>query len=582
MQEYISKIRKLGHNDTLNKNTFNSIINQLQHNIDLLYRSNATFANNWNISELVYGNLMDYDQAGIKRYVNGGLLDSIEKMLSFNVTVGQIEYKDSTILNNNYWLCWKVPYIDSNENIKLIRTISIPESLKHQNILIGIKFISLTGLSVITKEQFEIYVNDTYCGTGITDVIYIDNNQTCKTIYGVYNLANEETNLEITLVRSYNNNKIPINYTVNIESMFVGLNTLGISPHILNFPSATSKFSTSGNDINNFFDFNNNSVKPIPTFITNSETLGTSGSLTVNITQQGTNIDNNYFLGISGSGNKLGTDYDNLMSTEDFFNKNDFITDRVNIFLSESENYDVFTFNKNNYHVHIDSNVTNLKINSIVIDNISNVIFEVNENVNNTEVTIENIEIKGVSTFKFNSVNNKTILYNKNISIDESSNLIINSAVFSAPVVDSGSISVVNNSSVVVNIKMSDLNNTDSNYGFGCSVAPMYIDSSDVKFNNYNPQMNFHIGRGDLDVALELKDSNFCSSNFSKLTTSSISKKFKGTKKSSFEITGNIQLDGGATAFTDLQLQGYSSFASTVSISGIEQNLSDSVVYSLD
>ena len=66
MEEYINRVRKLGPNDVVNGETFNTVIQQLQHNVDLLYRSQASSVQNWNISEILFGNMMDYDQIGQK------------------------------------------------------------------------------------------------------------------------------------------------------------------------------------------------------------------------------------------------------------------------------------------------------------------------------------------------------------------------------------------------------------------------------------------------------------------------------------------------------------------------------------
>jgi hypothetical protein len=109
MQEYINKIRKLSHNDSLNNDVFNSTIEQLEHNIQLLYRSKASSTYNWNISELVFGNLMDYDQVGEKRYINGGLINSLEKVLTFSSTVGSVTFEEIQVLDNKYWLRWDIP-----------------------------------------------------------------------------------------------------------------------------------------------------------------------------------------------------------------------------------------------------------------------------------------------------------------------------------------------------------------------------------------------------------------------------------------------------------------------------------------
>jgi hypothetical protein len=77
MDGYIPKIRLLSEYDTFSEDNVNSIVQQLQHNIDLLYNNMASSPNNWNVSEIIYGNMMDFDSTGQKRFSNGGRMDTI-------------------------------------------------------------------------------------------------------------------------------------------------------------------------------------------------------------------------------------------------------------------------------------------------------------------------------------------------------------------------------------------------------------------------------------------------------------------------------------------------------------------------
>ena len=85
MEEYISRVRRLSATDALNAESINSITNQLQHNIDVLYNSIALSNRSWNVSELVFGNMLDINSTGEKVFVNGGRMDSVEKILSSTV-----------------------------------------------------------------------------------------------------------------------------------------------------------------------------------------------------------------------------------------------------------------------------------------------------------------------------------------------------------------------------------------------------------------------------------------------------------------------------------------------------------------
>ena len=109
LREYISRVKRLGPNDLINGDTFNGVLDELQHNIDILYNQQKSSHVTWNVSDLVFGNLKDFDSTGQQRFVNGGLYDSIEKILPFESTVGTLHFEEIELLNQQSFMRWEVP-----------------------------------------------------------------------------------------------------------------------------------------------------------------------------------------------------------------------------------------------------------------------------------------------------------------------------------------------------------------------------------------------------------------------------------------------------------------------------------------
>lgn len=569
MEEYLSRIRKLGADDYVNGETFNTIIDQLQHNIDLLYRSQASSVQNWNISDLVFGNLMDYDQVGQKRYVNGGRLDSLEKILPFSVTAGSVDYEETEILNNENWLRWTLPGMVS-QNLKLVRNIVIPEALRHQNILIGFKVMPFVGNSVKTNERFEIYVNGVYSGTGETGLIAVNGNQEPKTIYGVYNLTGTETNLEIALVRSVTNGNTPLNYVVRVSNVFVGLHTLGNSSFSMNFPTSGSLFVGASADINSFYDFENNAVRPIPAFLINSETLDGGSSLTVNITSTSPSIQNQYYIGIAGSGNETGINSENVMAASDFFSTDFFASNVVDVYLqNETDSYDEMVFDNGNFKVYLNSADTEIDISKITVKDNSSVTFIIEPNASSTKLYLDSIEVSDNSRLELkasDSSNKKLKIINESFSVTEGSFVDIKAGTFAMDISGSTNFSITNGGKVHLQLNENTFSNTDGEYGFGLSTRPILLDQhSYLVLSTTNSVMKYHIGIGANDNAIEVNNhSQLNMSGFDLVSTSAIDKTIRGTLNSSIISYSDIQNDGGATAFTDVELRIYSSLGTTL------------------
>jgi hypothetical protein len=586
MEEYISRIRKLGADDFVNGDTFNSVVQQLQHNIDLLYRSQASSVQNWNLSDIIFGNLFDYDDVGQKRFVNGGRLDSVEKTLAFSSTVGDISFEETTILSNDEWLRWEIP-AGIRDNIRLVRNVVIPEALRHQQILIGFKFVAFSGGTVLPNERYEIYVNGVYAGTGETDTLYINSQYSAKTIYGVYNLTGEESNLEIVLVRTTTNSNTPEEYYVRMSNCFAGLHTLGNSQFALNFPPPQSTFSGAAADINSFYDFENNSVRPIPAFLINTSTVEGSGGLTVNITQQPSVFQHEWWVGPASTGNALGTTDQNVMSIANFNQIAAFDSSVITVHLVNSDSlYEEIIFDKGIYEVYMEDMPANLNFDTFTVTNNSSVTFNFIPQ-NDTHMTLDNINVNDNSTliFRPNSTggnSEKLEMIVKTINLDENSYLDMNIGTLSMLINEQESIVLKDGSKFNLFINR---NNADGLEGFALATGTIYLDKySYMDINTDRPLNQFHIGKGSTsyeDAITVSNHSHFVVDGFANISTSSTNKKIVGKLHSSIEIFSPVQ-STGATAFTDVNLELFSSFGSPLPGDTLNEELIESFVYEIE
>lgn len=599
MQEYINRVRRLGPNDMVNGDTFNSVVDQLQHNIDLLYRSQASSVQNWNVSELMFGNLMDYDEIGQKRYNNGGKLDAIEKVLAFTSDVGNVDLEESDRLNNNYWLRWDIPQSLTN-NVTLVRNVSVPQALRHQNIIIGFKLAAYEGNDLKINERYEIYVNGVYSGTGETGVTTIDGVQNAKTIYGVYHLTGTESNLEIALVRSVTNGATPSNYVVRVQNVFTGLHTLGNDSFSLNYPVSGSSFIGAGADINAFYDFNNNAVRPIPSFLINSEQLEGSGSLTVNISAQAPPVQTVYHIGLSGTGNFLGVNGENIMPAEDFFDKEIFPSSTINVNLKKGETYEDFHFNKGNYILHVDADVDEINVDNIYVSNSSSVHIVVDPHQTTlqkgTLFNVDNLVVEDKSRFEIHAEGDQHLRFqNKFIDVKDSSYLEINAGTFSQPIVDPSNFKVTNGGKAKIHLYETTLSNGDGSDGYALSLGTvkldhysfLYMESDAVLFSG-EPSAFISFGLGTEDVPINLDNHSHLSiKGFGIVTCSSAEKTFRARLHSSIEIFDPIQVtsNGGiqaATSFENVNLELFSTFGTIENPDDFVQDFIESFIYQIE
>jgi hypothetical protein len=581
VEEYLGRIKKLGSNDVVNGSTFNAVIEQLQHNIDLLYRSQASSVQNWNISELLFGNLLDYDQTGEKRFVNGGKLDSVEKILAFKSTVGAVSFEETSIMDNDAWLRFEVPPAISS-NIQLIRNIVVPEALRHQSILLGFKIYATASNTAVIGERYEIYVNGEYSGTGETGITSINGKDSPKTIYGVYQLNGSESNLEVALVRSVTNGVTPSNYVVRVQNVLATLHSLSVSSFTLNYPTSGSSFIGMGADINSFYDFENNSIRVIPSFLITNEHLAGNSSLTVNITSMMPPVQSTYYIGLAGTGDQTGSNSSNMMSAATFFALPSFSTNQVNIYLN-NDAYSDFMFDKASYVIAISSNADNVSVANVTAKNGANVIFNVTPSVSNSNLSLTNISVSEKALLKINSLGAKNVLLNnKSLSVDESGYVKFDVGTFSAPI--SSAVFSVNNGSVVdVTLANTALTNSSTTQGFGLSTGPLQVkNNSVVSLISKNSSLSYHIGVGDTSPSVDISNSSTLNiSGFNMITTSSAVHSIAATKHSDIEILSPLQTISGATAFTSYTAKYYSSLGTVSDLSSLSGNVVSSVVYQI-
>jgi len=583
VEEYISRPRKLGSNDVVNSETFNSAIEHLQHNIDLLYRSQASSIQNWNISEILFGNMMDYDQIGQKRFVNGGKLDALEKTLAFSTQVGTTSFEERDVVNNDYWLRWDIP-AGITDNVRLVRNIATPEALRHQNIILGFKLAVFHGNVIKSNERYEIYVNGVYAGTGETGTININGIEQAKTIYGTYNLTGTETNLEISLIRSITNGSVPFGYVVRVQNVFVGLHTLGNDSFSMNYPVSGSSFVGAGADINAFYDFENNSVRPIPSFLINNRHLEGTGSLVVNITAQSNVKQEIYHIGLDGTGNFLGTSSEDVMPVDDFFDIETFSLSVINVNLHKSDSYGTFDFDKGNYIVHVESDIDKIIIDTVNVLNNSSVEFLIDPHLLNTTLEIKNLNVKDKSRFEIHPTGNKRLRFiNKNIEVCDASYMEIETGVFCQPIINGGNNYIHNGGKAVVQLANTEMQNIDAEYFFGCSLGSCVLDHYaflDLKSNN--PNMRIHFGRGDENIPLNLDNhSHVTIEGFLQVTTSALEKTFRGRLHSSIEIFSDI-LTNTVTGFNTINMELFSTFGSPIETNTFIEDLIESFVYQIE
>jgi hypothetical protein len=577
MKDYIKRIRRLGADDAVNGEVLNSVVQQLQHNIDLLYGSQTSTRQDKSLAQLLFGNVLDYDQTGYKRFVNGGNMDAIEKVIAFDVDVGTTILEEADYYDGKSFLSWAVDE-GITSNVVLKRNIKIPEALQGQKILVAFKVMGFQDGSIKQSERFDVYINESYSGSGDTGLATRGDNNTFKTIYGVYDLGAEETNLEIALTRSIANGTVPSNYIVRVQSVFAGLHTLSNSSYELNFPTELGPLRGTVPDINYFYDFENVSVNPMPGFLVSSFIDGATGqnsSYTINITSQETVDLDAFFVGPVSSGDGSGKDGSNRIDYSSFLDINHKFSN-ITANFSPSDTYNNVIFDgATSYDIVFEGDVT-ISGSGLVISDSAHVNLNTDYDFEVSDITVKDSSLT-ITAPGISGEYGRLTLNNLNV---DSGRLEVNANVFSMPIATDSTMKVENKSDVEINLDDSNNVNSSADHGFGFSSGPIEIDNySSLTINNSNSNFLGHIGFGDgVKESIDVRgNSSLAVHGLGEVSTSSVDKTIKATKYSSV-IIEDIQKDGGLTAFSGYDLSVFSSL-STTGISGISGDSVQSYVY---
>jgi hypothetical protein len=594
MEEYISRVKRLSTTDSLNAESVNSVVQQLAHNIDILYNSIALSNKNWNVSELVFGNMLDINSTGEKVFVNGGRMDSVEKVLSFKASLGTISYENNSELVNvandvegEHFLRWDLPE-GVSENVVLTRNIAVPEQLRHQNIILGFKLCGYIFNEAITDEKFDIYVNGVYVGSGETDVVEMDGLNKMKTIYGTYSLSGSERNLEVKLVRSSIQTTTQDDYRVRIQDVFIGLNSLALDQYYLNFPTSNSIDT----DISGFYDFDNNSIVPVPKIWTNVNAVSTTASINVTVNPIVLDHQDEYWIAKESAGNGLGTTEDNKMSASDFFSIESFKTSNLTIHLDCSESYGDFTFDKGLTY-NIEMICGDVFCGDITVSNGSVVDLVSDLSVESTSIVLlcTSLTVDNKSRFSakmLDSSNRFEVYCNGNLNILGQSSVYIECGMFGMPL-DQGVLTTVHDHSHL-SLKLGDSSyqNNDSRYGIGCVIVPLNVNKySFVEVISANELLSCHLANSKIqDKPVLLKNhSQLIINGFALLNTYSNDRTFYAFLHSSIEIKSVIDFSRGTncdTSFQKIEVGLFSSFGALSIPDDVERELVESFVYELD
>jgi hypothetical protein len=561
VEEYIPRLKRLDQNTVVNDENLNTVYQQLQHNIDLLFNQWKSSHVSWNVSELLYGNIMDFDATGQKRFINGGTMDAVEKVLTFNAYAGSLRYEEATRLNNDNWMTWDIPEFQQ-DNLRISRNIAIPEAIRHQNILLAFKFAVFSGSNIVSDERFDVYVNGVHSGSFTSGVNNIDGTNEAKTGYAVYNLTGSESNILVEFVRSPTNDPTTADYSVRFSNVFAGIHSLGNSQYVLNFPGCGSSFIGKNADINSFYDFKNNSIRPIPSFLIGNEHLTGDSALTVNVTNTPASSQEKYWVGLNGSGNNTGVDSSNRMPFATFNDIEFFSANRIEVDFEFSESYGDMVFKSGTFVVTIRGNT---KFDSIKCNN--NSLVRMTSNGDSDELVFGDVVCTNNSRFEFDndSSDKKVRVKCNDIDLDEYSTFSVTCGTFGMPLNSNAETRVTDHSNLNIIINDSNVVNADGLNGFGFSIAPLTIKKfSNVNIVNNNTNgLTFMITRSTQSAkAINVQRHSHIriDDNFSIVSTVADEQVFDGDIHSAFEIASPVQTDGSSTSFESINLGKYSTF----------------------
>jgi hypothetical protein len=582
VDDYISKVKRLDQNTLVNDENVNAVVQQLQHNIDLLFNQWKSSHVTWNVSELLFGNIMDFDATGQKRFINGGKMDSVEKVLTFTPYAGSLRYEETDKLNNGNWMTWEIPEFQQ-ENLRISRNIAIPQAIRHQTILIAFKFAVFSGSNVLEDERFDIYVNGVHSGAFTSGKNNIDGTNEAKTGYAVYNLTGTESNILIEFVRSPTNEPTTADYSVRVSNVFCGIHSLGNSQYVLNYPGCGSSFVGKNSDIEAFYNFKNNSVRPIPSFLIGNEHLTGESALTVNVTNTPASAITKYWVGLSGSGNQTGIDSDNRMAFDTFNDIDVFGANRIEVDFEYSQSYGDLVLKSGTYIVTLHGNT---KFDSVKFKD--NALVTMTTSGDSDELVFGDIKGLNNSRLEFeNDDNDKKVRVKvTDIDLDDYSILEVICGTFGMPLNADGEVKVVDHSSLNITLNQSNVVNADGLNGFGFSIAPIkakkYSNISIINNNVNGLTCMVTRSTSSAKAIYAQRHSNVrISDNFSIVSTVSDEQVLEADLHSGIEVESSIQTDGGQTSFESITVSIYSTFGAVTGYQSLVLTSEQSYIYTI-
>lgn len=155
MSEFIKNISKLSSENAVSPRSANLPHDELQHNIETIYNSLANTYKVGDIGQLLYGNILDLDSNGQRKYVNGGTFDTDEKVFSWNshngteisLTTIRDAIRDDTGSYTNGVMKVKLsrPSASSGEAYaRITRIIQLPPAIRTQKLIIAVKAAAIS------------------------------------------------------------------------------------------------------------------------------------------------------------------------------------------------------------------------------------------------------------------------------------------------------------------------------------------------------------------------------------------------------------------------------------------------------
>lgn len=170
MSEFIKNISKLSSENAVSPRSANLPHDELQHNIETIYNSLSNTYKVGDIAQLLFGNILDLDSNGQRKYINGGKFDTDEKVFSWNAHNGaelsltniSDDIRDDTGGYTDGVMKMKIsrPSTSSGELYsRITRIIQLPPAIKMQKIIIAVKAAAISKFGKYDELPMTVKVN---------------------------------------------------------------------------------------------------------------------------------------------------------------------------------------------------------------------------------------------------------------------------------------------------------------------------------------------------------------------------------------------------------------------------------------